>query len=172
MVCSKRQVAMVTFFGGSDGDRGQLSSFIWLILSSLLPGYSTNKKTRKKKKKDSFSSSLERKQLPWKRKKNQKPSNSKHGKLFSSDQEFLNYWLYLETSTRPVNWDSFHVLQIGFFVDSVDPIIPALNNSPSPFQIHLVLFKLVCMCILMVTSFVSFAAWPSPSLLWWSGIVN
>lgn len=63
---------MVTFFGGSDGDRGQLSSFVWLILSSLLPGYSTNKKTRKKKKKDSFSSSLERKQLPWKRKKKPK----------------------------------------------------------------------------------------------------
>lgn len=45
MVCAKRQVAMVTFFCGSDGDRGQLSSFVWLILSSLLPGYSTNKKT-------------------------------------------------------------------------------------------------------------------------------
>ena len=45
---------MVTFFGGSDGDRGQLSSFVWLILSSLLPGYSTNKKTRKKKEKRLF----------------------------------------------------------------------------------------------------------------------
>lgn len=67
MVCSKRQVVMVTFFCGSDGDRGQLSSFVWLILSSLLPGYSTNKKTGKKKKKDLFSSSLERKQSSWKK---------------------------------------------------------------------------------------------------------
>lgn len=40
---------MVTFFCGSDGDRGQLSSFVWLILSSLLPGYSTNKKTEEKR---------------------------------------------------------------------------------------------------------------------------
>jgi hypothetical protein len=46
MVGTKRQVAMVTLFCGSDGDRGQLSSFVWLILSSLLPGYLTNKKTR------------------------------------------------------------------------------------------------------------------------------
>lgn len=60
MVRSKRQVAMVTFFCGSDGDGGQLSSFVWLVLSSLLPGYSTNKKTEEKK--DLFSFSLERKQ--------------------------------------------------------------------------------------------------------------
>ena len=63
---------MVTLFCGSDGERGQLSSFVWLILSSLLPGYLTNKKTGKKKK-DLFSSSLERKQSSWKRKENNKP---------------------------------------------------------------------------------------------------
>lgn len=73
MVCSKRQVVMVTLFCGSDGERGQLSSFVWLILSSLLPGYLTNKKTGEKKKKDLFSSSLERKQSSWKRKENNKP---------------------------------------------------------------------------------------------------
>ena len=36
------------------------------------------------------------------------------------------------------------MVQIGFFVNSVDPIIPALNNSPPPFQICLVLFKFLC----------------------------
>lgn len=66
---------MVTLFCGSDGERGQLSSFVWLILSSLLPGYLTNKKTGKKKKRerDLFSSSLERKQSSWKRKENKEP---------------------------------------------------------------------------------------------------
>lgn len=66
---------MVTLFCGSEGERDQLSSFIWLILSSLLPGYLTNKKTGKKKKRerDLFSSSLERKQSSWKRKENNKP---------------------------------------------------------------------------------------------------
>lgn len=66
---------MVTLFCGSDGERGQLSSFVWLILSSLLPGYLTNKKTGKKKKKerDLFSSFLERKQSSWKRKENKEP---------------------------------------------------------------------------------------------------
>lgn len=68
MVGAKRQVAMVTFFCGSDGDRGQLSSFVWLILSSLLPGYSTNKKTRWRGG-GLFTSSLERKHTSWKKEK-------------------------------------------------------------------------------------------------------
>lgn len=52
------------------------------------------------------------------------------------------------------------MLGIGIFVNSVDSIIPALSNSP-PFQICLVLFRFVCVCIWIVTPFVSFAAWPS-----------
>lgn len=65
---------MVTFFCGSDGDRGQLSSFVWLILSSLLPGYSTNKKTEEEKKRLVFF--FPRKETVIVEKK-KKPSNSK-----------------------------------------------------------------------------------------------
>lgn len=61
------------------------------------------------------------------------------------------------------------MLRIGFFVNSVDSIMPALNNSP--FQICLVLFKFVCVCLRIVTPFVSFAAWP-PSSHGGSGVVN
>lgn len=70
MVCSKRQVVMVTLFCGSDGERGQLSSCVWLILSSLLPGYLTNKKTGGKKKKDLFSSFPRKETVIIKRKEN------------------------------------------------------------------------------------------------------
>ena len=168
MVCSKPQVVMVTLFCGSDGERGQLSSFVWLILSSLLPGYLTNKKTGKKKKRLVFFFPRKETVIMEKERKQQTSDSKQHGKLFHSDKEFLNCWLCLETSTRPVNRDSFQAMNwIFFFVNSADPIIPALNNSPPPFQICLVLFKFVCVYILIVTLFVSFAAWPSPSLPWW-----
>lgn len=91
MVSSKRHVAMVTFFCGSDGDRGQLSSFVWLILSSLLPGYSTNKKLGWGG--DLFSSSLERKQSLWKEKKKRNKKRKKHSNNVVNDflfKEFLN----------------------------------------------------------------------------------
>lgn len=82
----------------------------------------------------------------------QQTSNSKqHGELFHSYKEFLNCWLCLETSTRPVNRDSFQAMNWIFLFNSTDPIIPALNNSPPPLQICLVLFKFVCVYILIVT---------------------
>ena len=80
---------MVTLLCGSDGERGQLSSFVWLILSSLLPGYLTNKKTGKKiKKKDLFSSSLERKRSSWKRKENNKPQ---------IPNNMVNYFIHIKS---------------------------------------------------------------------------
>lgn len=84
---------MVTLFCGSDGERGQLSSFVWLILSSLLPGYLTNKKTgKKKKKRERLVFFFPRKEtVIMEKERKQGTSNSKqHGKLFRSDKEFLN----------------------------------------------------------------------------------
>lgn len=83
---------MVTLFCGSDGERDQLSSFVWLILSSLLPGYLTNKKTGKKKKRERLVFFFPRKEtVIMEKERKQQSSNSKqHGKLFCSDKEFLN----------------------------------------------------------------------------------
>lgn len=79
---------MVTFFCGSDGDRGQLSSFVWLILSSLLPGYSTNKKTEEEKKRLVFFFPRKETVIVEKKKALKFQTTCK---LFSSDKEFPNY---------------------------------------------------------------------------------